>query len=153
MLCHDGQAPGTLRVGWQACRRNRGAWDAYAADYADPGRRGWASQEPNWDIFSVPESRLLLLPEELAGKDVVELGCGTAYVSAWLARRGARPVGVDLSEKQLATALSLQREFELLFPLVQANAPVTPVRVPRTAMEEGIPVWATPLPSAPGTGR
>ena len=27
---------------------------------------------------------------DVAGKDVVELGCGTAYVSAWLARRGAR---------------------------------------------------------------
>ena len=30
---------------------------------------------------------------EVAGLDVVELGCGTAYFSAWLARRGARPSG------------------------------------------------------------
>ena len=33
---------------------------------------------------------------DVAGLDVVELGCGTAYFSAWLARQGARPVGVDL---------------------------------------------------------
>ena len=27
------------------------------------------------------------------GLDVIELGCGTAYVSSWLKRRGAQPVG------------------------------------------------------------
>jgi 2-polyprenyl-3-methyl-5-hydroxy-6-metoxy-1,4-benzoquinol methylase len=34
---------------------------------------------------------------DVAGLDVVELGCGTAYFSAWLARAGARPVGVDVA--------------------------------------------------------
>ena len=38
----------------------------------------------------------------LRGLDVVELGCGTAYFSAWLARRGARPVGFDVTAAQLA---------------------------------------------------
>jgi hypothetical protein len=32
------------------------------------------------------------------------LGCGTAYLSGWLARQGARPVGVYLTPAQLATA-------------------------------------------------
>jgi 2-polyprenyl-3-methyl-5-hydroxy-6-metoxy-1,4-benzoquinol methylase len=32
------------------------------------------------------------------------VGCGTGYVSAWLARLGARPVGLDNSAAQLATA-------------------------------------------------
>ena len=44
-----------------------------------------------------------MLPD-VAGKDVIELGCGTAYFSAWLARRGARPVGVDITPAQLETA-------------------------------------------------
>ncbi|WP_216843803.1 methyltransferase domain-containing protein [Phytoactinopolyspora alkaliphila] len=44
-----------------------------------------------------------MLPPTLQGKDVIELGCGTAYVSAWMARRGARPVGLDNSAEQLAT--------------------------------------------------
>ena len=44
------------------------------------------------------------------GQRPIELGCGTAYVSAWLARRGARPVGIDNSAKQLETARRLQRE-------------------------------------------
>lgn len=47
------------------------------------------------------------------------LGCGTAYVSAWLARRGARPVGVDVTPAQLATARRCQTEFAIDFPLVE----------------------------------
>ena len=39
-----------------------------------------------------------MLPAELAGRDSLELGCGAGYVSAWLARRGALPVGLDNSE-------------------------------------------------------
>jgi 2-polyprenyl-3-methyl-5-hydroxy-6-metoxy-1,4-benzoquinol methylase len=58
------------------------------------------------------------------GLDVVELGCGTAYVSAWLARRGARPVGVDVTPAQLATARRCQRRsgFEVI-DLVEPYAP------------------------------
>ena len=59
-----------------------------------------------------------MLPD-VAGMDVIELGCGTAYWSAWLARRGARPVGIDISENQLETARRLQREHE---PRVHAAA-------------------------------
>jgi SAM-dependent methyltransferase len=46
-------------------------------------------------VFGIPESAARLLPADLDGAAVVELGCGTGYVSAWLQRRGARPVGVD----------------------------------------------------------
>ena len=71
--------------------------------------------EPSWGIWGIPESEVHLLPD-VDGLDVIELGCGTAYVSAWLARRGARPVGIDLSENQLATARALQDEHDLHFP-------------------------------------
>src|SRR5262245_44050042 len=99
-------------------RRNRARWDAKAADYAAAGARGWAQGEPSWGIWSVPESQLGVLPPDLAGTDAIELGCGTAYVSAWLARRGARVVGIDNSAAQLATAWRLQREHGLDFPLL-----------------------------------
>ena len=52
----------------------------------------------------------------------MELGSGSAYVSAWLARRGARPVGVDVSARQLGTARRMQDEFGLRFPLIQGDA-------------------------------
>src|SRR5215211_4034721 len=74
--------------------QNRAAWDRMAADYVEGGRRNWASDEVTWGIFDVPESRIGMLPPDLTGMDTVELGCGTAYVSAWLARRAARPDGV-----------------------------------------------------------
>src|SRR5688572_21558282 len=71
-------------------RRNRVHWDARAAEYVGPGEGAWARQEPTWGIWRVPDSALHVLPENLAGQEVIELGCGTAYLAAWLARRGAR---------------------------------------------------------------
>src|SRR5262245_35637108 len=91
-------------------RINREGWDSYAPEMVASGRRDWGS-EPRWGIWSVPETELRLLPDDLAGKDALEIGCGTAYVSAWLARRGARPVGLDNSPAQLETARGFQRQF------------------------------------------
>jgi hypothetical protein len=62
--------------------RNRAHWDKWAADYEADGRRNWASDEPTWGIWGVPESEVGMLPADLAGLDAIELGCGTAYVSA-----------------------------------------------------------------------
>ena len=78
-------------------RRNRVRWNAEARNYVAGGERAWARQEPTWGIWRVPESELSVLPKRLAGKTGIELGCGTAYVSAWLARRGVRVVGIDAS--------------------------------------------------------
>ena len=102
--------------------RNRVEWDRWANEYEEAGRRNWAAEEPSWGIWSVRESQVMMFPAEVAGVDAIELGCGTAYVSAWLARRGARPVGIDNSEAQLATAKRLQRDFALEFPLLHGNA-------------------------------
>ena len=77
-------------------------------------------------ISSGKASSNILTIRDLAGKDVIELGCGTAYVSAWLARRGARVVGVDNSAAQLATARRLQREHGLAFTLIHGNAEQEP---------------------------
>src|SRR3712207_5912181 len=62
----------------------------------DRGERAWARQEPTWGIWRVPDAELHVLREDRAGKDVIERGCGTAYIAAWLARRGARVVGIDV---------------------------------------------------------
>src|SRR5262245_2360873 len=84
-------------------RRNRAHWDRLAAEYAAGGERAWAPHDPGWGIWRVPDAELGVLSSNLAGKDAIALGCGTAYVSAWLARRGARVVGIDNSAAQLAT--------------------------------------------------
>ena len=127
-------------------RRNRTAWDRLAAEYEAPGRRNWARPDPDWGIWGVPEAELHVLPD-VAGLDVVELGCGTAYVSAWLARRGARPVGIDNSAAQLANARRFQAEFGIDFPLVHGNAEAVPypdASFDLAISEYGACLWADP---------
>jgi SAM-dependent methyltransferase len=136
-------------------RRNREVWNRWAADYAEPGRANWSRAEPGWGIWDVPESAVGVLPA-VDGRDTVELGCGTGYVSAWLARRGGRPVGVDLSSGQLATARALQREFGLHFPLVQASAEAVPLageRFDLVISEYGACLWADPYRWIPEAAR
>src|SRR5688572_16258654 len=103
-------------------RRNRTLWDDWAQKYVAAGEEAWAQDEPTWGIWGVPESKVGMFPEGLMGKKTIELGCGTAYVSAWLARRGACAVGIDNSEAQLATARRLQQHYGLDFPLLHGNA-------------------------------
>ena len=137
-------------------RRNREAWNAYAPDYVAAGERNWAAAEPTWGIWAVPESLVGLLPADLAGKQAVELGCGTGYVSAWLARRGARPVGIDNSPAQLATARRLQREHGLDFPLIQADAEALPLpdaRFDLAISEYGAAIWCDPYRWIPEAAR
>ncbi len=128
-------------------RLNRAVWDRWATDYAALGERAWAAAEPSWGVWDVPESELHMLPGDLAGKDAIELGCGTAYVSAWMARRGARVVGIDNSAVQLATALRLQRQHALHFPLLHGNAEAVPypdASFDFAISEYGACLWADP---------
>ena len=61
--------------------RNRVYWDEVNAPlYAASGARAWARQEITWGIFGIPEDQLHALPADVVGMDVVELGCGTAYL-------------------------------------------------------------------------
>lgn len=136
-------------------RRNRARWDEWAAEYAESARRHWATDDITWGIWSVPESELKLLPE-VDGLDVIELGCGTAYVSAWLARRGAQPVGLDNSPGQLETARAMQREFGLDFPLILGYA--EKVDLPDASFdlaisEYGAAIWADPYRWIPEAAR
>ena len=136
--------------------RNRASWDEWASDYVASGRRHWAAQEPSWGVWDVPESEVHMLPERLDGLDAIELGCGTAYVSAWLCRRGARPVGIDNSEAQLATARELQVEHGLEFPLLHGNAEQVPYpdeSFDFAISEYGASIWCDPYRWIPEAAR
>jgi SAM-dependent methyltransferase len=135
---------------------NRKHWDTLADGYARRAHRQWAQTEPTWGIFEVPQSRVPMLPADLAGADVVELGCGTGYVSAWAARAGARPVGLDTSARQLATARHMQDEFGLSFPLVHADAERTPLAgaaFDLAISEYGASIWCDPYRWVPEAAR
>jgi SAM-dependent methyltransferase len=136
--------------------RNVELWTRANAEYTgERARHAWSREEITWGVWGVPEAQLRVLPV-LEGLDVVELGCGTAYVSAWLARRGARPVGVDPTPAQLETARAMQREFGLEFPLVQAGAervPLPDASFDLAVSEYGASIWADPYSWVPEAAR
>jgi SAM-dependent methyltransferase len=137
-------------------RRNRAMWDEWAQKFAAAGELAWAQPTPSWGIFHVAEAELHVLPENLTGKDAIELGCGTAYVSSWLIRQGARVVAIDNSEEQLATARRLQLQHGLDFPLIHGNAEM--VDYPDASFdlaisEYGACLWADPYRWVPEAAR
>jgi SAM-dependent methyltransferase len=107
--------------------RNRASWDAYSDEYqAKHGGQLAASGGLAWGTAQIPESELQVLGD-VAGKDILELGCGAAQWSIALAQRGARPVGLDLSERQLEHARRLMAEAGVDFPLVHGSAESVPL--------------------------
>jgi len=137
-------------------RRNVESWTrTNAAHTGVTAREAWAKDEIDWGVFAIPESQIEVLGE-VAGLDVIEIGCGTAYFSAWLARRGARPVGVDPTPAQLATARELQAEFALEFPLVEAageSVPLPDESFDLALSEYGASIWADPYRWIPEAAR
>jgi SAM-dependent methyltransferase len=95
---------------------------------------------------NIPDKQLRILPD-VEGLDVLDLGCGTGYWCAWLARLGARPVGLDVSEAQLETARALQREYDIEFPLLHASAESAPLpdrSFDLVFSEYGAAIWCDP---------
>jgi SAM-dependent methyltransferase len=104
---------------------SRAFWSATSDGY----QRGYGPdmkvERPGWGVWQIPEDEVHALGP-IEGKDVLELGCGAAQWSICLARQGAKPVGLDRSEAQLAQARSLMAEADVHFPLVDSTAESTP---------------------------
>jgi SAM-dependent methyltransferase len=136
---------------------NRRYWDEQAAGWHGPVARGqWSAAEPRWGLWATPESQVSVLPADLSGMAAIELGCGTGYVSGWLARAGARPVGIDVSVRQLATARAMQAEFGIAFPLVLSDAERVPIaggRFDLAISEYGAALWCDPYRWIPEAAR
>ena len=136
--------------------RNRAVWTRSNREYTGPNAsRAWLEDEVKWGVFGAPESELNALGD-VSGLDVVELGCGTAYFSARLAKLGARPVGVDVTPAQLDTARRMQEETGLAFPLVEANAeevPLPDASFDLAVSEYGASLWCDPYRWIPEASR
>ena len=133
---------------------NRALWALVNERFTDAAAEDlWRRPDVVWGLFAVPERDLGLLGD-VRGKDVLELACGTAYLSAWLARAGARPVAVDLSGEQLATARRLRNRLGPFFPLVQGDVEQVPLAsgsFDLVVSEHGAAAWCDPerwLPEA-----
>ena len=94
--------------------RNRAFWDQRSDEYQAAHREHIGRPEPRWGIWQLPEAELRVL-DDVAGKDVLELGCGAAQWSLLLAAQGARCVGLDNSERQLEHARAAGADFPLVY--------------------------------------
>jgi SAM-dependent methyltransferase len=93
----------------ESTRANRGWWDRNADEYQVEHGTFLGDDRFVWGPEGLDEIEAELLGpmEELAGKDVLEIGAGAAQCSRWLAAQGARPVALDLSHRQLQHALRI----------------------------------------------
>ncbi|MEO8291306.1 MAG: class I SAM-dependent methyltransferase [Gaiellaceae bacterium] len=107
--------------------RNRAFWDRDSDSYQATHREHIGRPEPRWGLWQLPESELHVLGD-VAGKNVLELGCGAAQWSILLARQGARMVGLDNSARQLGHARAALGEAGLDFPLVHSPAESVPLQ-------------------------
>jgi SAM-dependent methyltransferase len=137
-------------------QQNIANWTRANAEYTDAAAAAaWAGDEITWGVFGATESELNVLGD-VRDLDVIELGCGTAYFSAWLSRRGARVVGVDPTPAQLETARRLQKETGIEFPLVEAigeDVPFEDESFDVVHSEYGASIWADPYLWIPEAAR
>lgn len=115
----------------------------------------WSRTDIVWGLFAMAERDLGVLGD-IRNRAVVELACGTAYFSAWLARVGANVVGVDFSAEQLATARRMQRRIGPPFPLVHADAEHVPLAsrsFDLVLSEHGVAAWCDPQRWLPEAAR
>src|SRR5215475_11774204 len=105
-------------------RHNRAFWDDDADDYQAAHGAELAAAPLAWGAWRAPESELQVLGD-VAGLDVLELGCGAAQWSIALAQTGARVTGLDNSARQLEHARELMAAAGVDFPLVHASAEAT----------------------------
>lgn len=133
---------------------NRDVWNDDAANWVDFAKERWSLECPEWGTWGNPEAGLNLLPPDIADMDAIELGCGTGYVSGWMARRGARVTAIDISAEQLATARDRAAEHGADITFIEGNAEAT--GLPDAAFdfaisEYGASIWSPPdrwLPEA-----
>jgi len=137
--------------------RNRRHWTIANAQYtAARAREAWSQDQVWWGVWHQPDEEIQALPE-VRDRDAIELGCGTAYFSAWLKKRGARRVvGVDITPAQLETARRMNAEFELGLELIEANAeevPVPDASFDLAVSEYGASIWCDPYRWVPEAAR
>ncbi len=104
---------------------NRAWWDYDAIAYHDEHADFLGVDSPAGEFIWCPESlhegdmRLL---GDITGKRILEIGCGSAPCSRWLASNGATAIGLDISTGMLARARDVMACGGPQVPLVQASA-------------------------------
>jgi SAM-dependent methyltransferase len=108
-------------------RANRGWWDGEADDYHAEHGPFLGIADFVWAPENLREKDVRLLGD-VRDRRILEVGCGAAMCSRWLAGQGARPVAFDLSAGMLRHARTDGARTGVDVPLVQADAQHLPFR-------------------------
>ncbi|MCX4095039.1 class I SAM-dependent methyltransferase [Nocardia sp. alder85J] len=124
--------PVKIRLGSADSQRaSRRWWDGDATEYHATHGEFLGADSPDGEFVWCPEGlhegdwRLL---GDIAGKRILEIGCGSAPCARWLAAHGGHPVGLDLSRGMLNRGLAAMDRGGPRVPLVQAGAEALPFR-------------------------
>lgn len=136
-------------------RANRDLWNRTSDGY-QAGHGSVISEHPAaWGAWRLPESELRILPD-VAGLDVLELGCGGAQWTAWLAQEGARATGIDISDRQLVHARRRLDELGVQATLVSGSAenlPFCNASFDLVISDHGAMSWGDPDRTLPEAAR
>jgi SAM-dependent methyltransferase len=110
----------------ESVRANRRWWDAAAPAYLAEHGDDLGAVDFLWGPEGLREADAHLLGD-VAGRRVLEIGCGSAPCARWLRTAGADVVALDLSAGMLARAAELNRSSGVDVPLVQADAGALPL--------------------------
>ncbi|MGW2324625.1 class I SAM-dependent methyltransferase [Streptomyces sp. NPDC001700] len=114
----------------ESSRASRGWWDRNADEYQEEHGTFLGDDRFIWGPEGLDEEEAGLLgrADRLKGRDVLEVGAGAAQCARWLAARGARPVALDISHRQLRHAQRIDGPGADGIALVQADATALPFR-------------------------
>ncbi|MBV9593240.1 MAG: class I SAM-dependent methyltransferase [Actinobacteria bacterium] len=108
-------------------RANRRWWNSDADAYQAEHGQFLGAADFVWCPERLREADARLLGD-VTGRRILEVGCGAAMCSRWLAGQGARPVALDLSDRMLAHARAGAQQTGIDVPLVQADGEHLPFR-------------------------
>ncbi|GLK99212.1 class I SAM-dependent methyltransferase [Dactylosporangium matsuzakiense] len=136
-------------------RGNRQTWDSWSDGYQRKHGGPLSSEAEAWGLWRRPEAQLRVL-DAVAGRDVLELGCGAAHWARSLARRGGRVVALDISLAQLRHAARAAAPQAGQPALVQADAhalPFADASFDVAFSDYGGMSWADPYRTVPELAR
>jgi ubiquinone/menaquinone biosynthesis C-methylase UbiE len=137
-------------------RRNLEHWERASEEYQATN----ATQLNRWDrlgwgTWDVPEDEVRALGD-VSGVDALELGCGACQLGIKVAMRGARVVGLDLSENQLRQGRHNMERTGVRLPLVRGSAEELPFAdgaFDLVFCDHGAPSFSDPHATIPEAAR